>query len=339
MEKTFPSNDLLQAIFSTEPSKFEELALQIFQFQFENNIIYRSYCDSLKIAKNDIQKITDLPFLPIQLFKTHEIKTGNFNPEIIFESSGTTGQTTSKHYVKDLSLYKESFMRGFEFFYNDISSFCVIGLLPSYLERQHSSLVYMTHTLIEKSGHQNSGFYLYEYDQLYKTLLENESNNQPTLLIGVTYALLEFAEKYPQKLHHTIIMETGGMKGRRNEINRRDLHQILSKQFGTSNIHSEYGMTELLSQAYSKRSGIYQCPNWMKVLIRPEDDPLSCINPTNLNNDHKNGAINIIDLANIYSCSFIATEDRGKFYSNGDFEVLGRIEHSDTRGCGLMIAE
>jgi hypothetical protein len=268
--------------------------------------------------------------LPIHFFKTHEIKTVEFEPEFIFESSGTTQTSNSRHYIKSLSIYRKSFSYGFEKFYGDVGEWCIIGLLPSYLERNNSSLVMMVDELIKESNHPQSGFYLNEYEKLHDTLLTLEQQKQKTLLIGVTFALLDFAEKFKMQLRHTSIMETGGMKGRRKEITRTELHEILERGLGVKSVHSEYGMTELLSQAYSKAEGIFECVPWMKMLVRSEDDPFDV---------QKSGAgiMNIIDLANIYSCSFIATDDVGKIYEDGRFEISGRVDNSDIRGCSLLV--
>jgi hypothetical protein len=254
----------------------------------------------------------------------------DFMPKAVFESSGTTQTINSRHYVKDISLYHKSFMKGFEQFYGNINEWCIIGLLPSYVERSNSSLVVMVDELIKKSGHQQSGFYLYEYEKLHEVLMRLEQLQQKTLLIGVTFALLDFAEKFPMKLVHTIVMETGGMKGRRKEMTREELHLFLEKQLGLQTIHSEYGMTELLSQAYSKGNGLFEPVHWMKVLIRNEDDPFDV-------QQHGAGIINVIDLANIYSCAFIATDDVGKVFENRTFEISGRIDNSDIRGCSLLV--
>lgn len=271
--------------------------------------------------------------MPIQFFKTHQIKTTAFNALQVFESSGTTQFTPSRHFVKDAGIYTQSFSKAFAQFYGNPSEWCIIGLLPSYLERQHSSLVVMVDELVKQSAHPQSGFYLYEQQKLADTLTALEKQQQKTLLIGVTFALLDFAEQYPMPLKHTTIMETGGMKGRRTEMTRREVHDILTAAFHVPEIHSEYGMTELLSQAYSKGNGIFSCPPWMKILIRDEEDPLNVY--TSSANTTR-GAINVIDLANIYSCSFIATEDAGILHKNGNFEILGRIDNSDIRGCSLL---
>lgn len=317
-------------VFGIKKENFEALALEVFRFQAENNPVYSGFLKALKVEPARINQITQIPFLPVRFFKSHEIKTMVFAPQAIFESSGTTGSVNSHHFVKDLLLYEESFTRGFELAYGPINQYCIIGLLPSYLERGNSSLVYMVDKLVQLSEHPQSGFYLNEYEQLAAVLQELEKRKQPTLLIGVTYALLDFAEKFPQPLRHTIIMETGGMKGRRQEMIRPEVHDILKKAFTLSVIHSEYGMTELLSQAYSKGDGVFNCPPWMNVLMRDEEDPF-------LIKSAGSGTINIIDLANIWSCSFLATDDVGKLNADGSFEVLGRVDGSDLRGCSLMV--
>lgn len=328
---------LLQSVSLCKKENFTEKALEVFHFQYENNKVYRAYCDILKTVPADVNTLEKIPFLPIQFFKNKQIKTTAFEPVIIFESSGTTGSINSKHFVKDLSVYEESFIKCFRNFYGNEKQICIIGLLPSYLERKGSSLVYMVNDLIKKSAHKASGFYLYDHEKLKDVLLQNEKDLQPTLLIGVTYALLDFAEQNKLRLNNTIIMETGGMKGRREEMNRKEVHEILKKNLGVTSIHSEYGMTELLSQAYSKGEGIFECPAWMRILIRKEDDPFDITTGENCKEMFCNGAVNIIDLANIYSCSFIATDDMGKLYRNNNFEITGRLENSDMRGCGLMI--
>lgn len=281
--------------------------------------------------------IGEIPFLPIRFFKSHDVKTTSFEPDIIFESSGTTGGPNSRHLVKNLSLYTKSFIQSFRLFYGQPDQYCILGLLPSYLEKGNSSLVKMVDTLIKESGNRLSGFYLDDLAKLHSTLLHNELTGQQTLLIGVTYALLDFAERFPMKLRKTIIMETGGMKGRREELTRHQVHRKLQQQLGVPTIHSEYGMTELLSQAYSKGDGFFHCPPWMKIVVREEDDPLSVIPTEHIKENGVAGIINVIDLANRYSCSFIATDDLGRIYSNGSFEVLGRVDNSEIRGCSLMI--
>lgn len=327
-------------IFLVQQNSFEQLALAIFHFQYEANTVYKSFVDALGIKPDAINKIEKIPFLPISFFKTNKIKTGRFNAEKIFESSGTTQSVSSRHHVKDISVYTESFTKAFENIYGRITEWCILGLLPSYLERGNSSLVYMVDYLIRKSQHPMSGFYLYDFDKLKETLISLEKDNQKTLLVGVTYALLDFAEKCPVKLPHTTIMETGGMKGRRKELTRVEVHEQLQKAFGKKEIHSEYGMTELLSQAYAEKEGRFRCPKWMKVLIRDDEDPLTVQRSVYSGEDHETkpltGAINVIDLANVYSCSFIATDDVGKLYPDDSFEVLGRLDGSDLRGCSLL---
>jgi len=293
--------------------------------------------DTLGVDCQQVKRLENIPFLPIQFFKNKRIVTTDFDPEIIFESSGTTGENTSRHFVKNLSLYITSFRHCFNMFYGNPAGFCIIGLLPGYLERKNSSLITMVHHLILESANSQSGFYLYDHEKLYQILLQNELRKQPTLLIGVTFALLDFAEKYSIKLNYTTIMETGGMKGRKEEITREEVHSFLHKKLGVKNIHSEYGMTELLSQAYSKQEGLYNCPPWMKILIRENDDPFTIAEkpPTTM---PVKGLLNVIDFANLYSCCFIATDDAGKLYRNGNFEVLGRRDISDLRGCSLLTA-
>lgn len=328
-------------IFTVTDQDFEPLALEVFRFQYGSNPVYKEYINALQINVSAVRSIIQIPFLPIRFFKSHAIQSTSFTPETIFESSGTTGSINSHHFIKDLNLYEESFTRDFELVYGAVKEYCIIGLLPSYLERENSSLIYMVNNLIQQSKHPESGFYLHDHDKLLATLKMLEKIKQKTVLIGVTFALLDFAEKHSFPLEHTIIIETGGMKGRRKEMIRQEVHDILKRSFNLPSIHSEYGMTELLSQAYSKNDGIFRCPPWMKVLIRDEDDPLAIGSPEFRAGSRdlrtERGAINIIDLANIYSCSFIATDDAGKLYNDGSFEVLGRIDNSDLRGCSLMI--
>lgn len=287
------------------------------------------------ILPENVTSIEAIPFLPVSFFKTHRVTSTDFEPEIIFESSGTTGSDTSRHFVKDLSLYKRSFNKGFELFYGNPSKWCILGLLPGYLERQNSSLIAMVNDLIKESGNHNSGFYLNDHEKLFQTLAHNEIIQQPTLLIGVTYALLDFAQDHSMKLHNTIVMETGGMKGKREEITREEIHGFLKNKLGLKTAHSEYGMTELLSQAYSVGKGIFRTPPWMKVLVREYNDPLA-VSSSPKTEKPLNGLINIIDLANIYSCCFIATDDVGKIHKDNTFEVLGRRDMSDIRGCSLL---
>ncbi|SNR53466.1 LuxE/PaaK family acyltransferase [Lutibacter flavus] len=310
---------------------FERIALQIFQFQAKNNLVYKEFLNLLNIDVETIIKVSQIPFLPIQFFKSHKIVSSEKPVERVFLSSGTTGITQSKHFVTAISIYEESFTKGFEHFYGNIEDCTVLALLPSYLERDGSSLIYMANDFIKKSRKPKSGFYLNNLDELTKNLRELDKKGEKVLLIGVSFALLDLVETYSFKLKNTIIMETGGMKGRRKELIREELHKILCKGFGVSEIHSEYGMTELLSQAYSKGNGIFECPPWMKILTRDTEDALTILP------EGKSGGINIIDLANINSCSFIATQDLGKTYPNGTFEVLGRFDNSDIRGCNLLI--
>ena len=329
-------NEWYDKIFKISKKNFDILALEIFRFQYDNNPVYKNYTDALKLNPALIKSVEQIPFLPVRFFKSHEIKTTSFNPRVIFESSGTTGSINSRHLIKDLSLYEESFIKGFEFFYGPVKNYCIIGLLPSYHERKNSSLIYMVEKLIQLSQHPQSGFYLNEDEKLIAVLNELESQHQRTLFIGVTFALLDLAEIFSMNLKHIIIMETGGMKGRREEMIRPQVHAILQNAFNVSAIQSEYGMTELLSQAYSKGEGIFHCPPWMKVLVRDDEDPLEIRIPYSGSIAYVSGAINIIDLANIYSCSFIATDDVGKIYNDGSFEVLGRMDNSDLRGCSLL---
>lgn len=322
-------------VFETSDVHFEETALELFGLQFEHNPIYHDFCKSLRIKKSDVTRVEDIPFLPIGLFKGHPIKTTRFEAERIFESSGTTGSIPSRHYVKDLFLYRKSFETCFRHFYGDPAELCILALLPSYLERGHSSLVYMADELIRKSGNKDSGFYLDNHEDLFNAILKNEAEKIPTLLIGVTYALLDFSDRYSHPLHHTIIMETGGMKGRRKEMLREEVHEQLKSRFHTDAVHSEYGMTELLSQAYAKQNGIFRPAAWMQVMIRNEDNPFD-VQRCSEEQGKLEGAVNIIDLANIYSCAFIGTDDTGRLYPDGSFEITGRLDSSDLRGCSLM---
>ena len=326
-------HDIEQLIFERPEESFSIAALRVFAYQYKNNEVYNQFCNALNVEPSEIRDISQIPFLPVSLFKTRKIITTSFKPEIIFKSSGTTGTVSSKHYVKNIRIYKESFLRGFSKFYGPVHDWCIIGLLPSYLEREDSSLVYMVNELVKQSEDPESGFYLYELEKLKETLQNNEKERKRTFLIGVTYALLDFAERFPMRLKYTTLVETGGMKGRRDELTREEVHSILAKQLGVNAIHSEYGLTELLSQAWSYEKGLFQSPPWMKVLIRSEDDPFNIIGNSG---DVVRGAINIIDLANYYSCSFIATDDIGTLFPDGSFTIDGRLDNSDIRGCGLM---
>jgi len=315
-------------------TEFEKSALEIFRFQSEHNPVYKKYLELLHCNPETVDSISDIPFLPVEFFKTHDIKTQSSDSNsipIIFTSSGTSTETVSRHIVNDISIYERSFLKGFEMFYGPVTDYCILALLPSYLEREGSSLIYMMDRLIKDSSHKLSGFYLHDHEQLSTVLKEQRELKQKTLLLGVTYALLDFAENYSMDFPELIVMETGGMKGKRDEMIRADVHDILKKGFCVNRIHSEYGMTELLSQAYSNGNGIFHCPPWMKIVIRQQHDLFS------EEDDGKTGVISVIDLANIYSCSFITTQDVGRKNPDGSFEVLGRTDFSDVRGCNLMV--
>ncbi len=320
-------------VFSIQnEQQFNDIALRIFRHQAENCKVYHDFISGLNIDPADVKAIHQIPFLPIEFFKSYKVLSSSASAEVTFTSSGTTGMITSSHLVTDVSWYTESFRAAFKLFYGDIENYTVLALLPSYLEREGSSLIYMADDLIKQSCNPDSGFYLYNHAELYHQLKKQQEAQTPTLLIGVTFALLDFVESYSINFPELIVMETGGMKGRRKEMIREELHEQLCKGFGVETIHSEYGMTELLSQAYSKGNGIFNCPPWMKIVTRDTNDPLELLQ------NNKAGGINVIDLANINSCSFIATQDLGKVYSDGSFEVLGRFDNSDIRGCNLLIA-
>lgn len=322
-----------QQVFSiSNQQQFVDAALQVFRFQAQHCLVYRDFVTNLGIDVNSVKTVEDIPFLPISFFKSRDILSTDAEVQVTFTSSGTTGMINSKHLVTDVSWYEESFRRAFEIFYGDIKSYCVLGLLPSYLEREGSSLIYMAEDLVKSSQNPNSGFFLYNHNELFAQLNKQNAANKPTLLIGVTFALLDFVENYQMDFPELIVMETGGMKGRRKEMIREELHRTLCKGFGVKSIHSEYGMTELLSQAYSKGEGIFNCPPWMKIITRDTNDPMSVLA------DGHTGGINVIDLGNINSCSFIATQDLGKVYADGSFEVLGRFDNSDIRGCNLLVS-
>ncbi len=322
-----------QQVFSIKNNdEFNAVALQAFRHQAKNCTVYADFISGLGVDVNSITQIEDIPFLPIQFFKSQRILSSTDDVQVTFTSSGTTGIITSSHLVTDVSWYEESFRHAFSLFYGGITKYTVLALLPAYLERPGSSLIYMAQDLITQSNNPDSGFFLYNHDDLNAQLIRQQHEKKPTLLIGVTFALLDFLEQYQLNFPELIVMETGGMKGRRKEMIREELHTILCDGFGVNTIHSEYGMTELLSQAYSKRNGIFSCPPWMRIITRDTNDPLS------LTTQGKTGGINIIDLANINSCSFIATQDLGKVYDDGSFEVLGRFDNADIRGCNLLIA-
>ncbi len=344
-------------IFDQTPGSFEELALEAFDYQYHQNSVYHAFVDALRIDPTRVSTLEKIPFLPISFFKTASVfssppptvsqgsdreetpnvaplhyKSGAPDPSpkpLIFESSGTTGTVPSVHQVADASLYEKSFMQGFTRQFGTPSNWCILALLPSYLERNNSSLVYMTNRLIEQSTHNKSGFYLHDLQTLHATLQQLEQQQQPTLLLGVSFALLDLARAFPLPLRHTTVIETGGMKGRGPELTREELHEILKQAFGVSAIGSEYGMTELLSQGWSTGTGLFETPPWMRVLVREEHDPLSV-------HREGTGALNIIDLANIDSCCFIATEDHGRVFTNGNFEVRGRLDQAEWRGCSLL---
>jgi len=328
----FASMNKAQVFSIKNEQQFNEVALQIFRHQAKNCPVYHQFIKGLKIDAEKIEDINHIPFLPIEFFKSHSVLSSNKPVEVTFTSSGTTGIITSSHHITDVSWYTESFRSAFALFYGDIEKYTVLALLPAYLEREGSSLIYMADNLIKQSKNPDSGFFLYNHQELFQKLKEQQNAQKPTLLIGVTFALLDFVEAYQLNFPELIVMETGGMKGRRKEMIREELHNQLCNGFGVDAIHSEYGMTELLSQAYSNGNGIFNCPPWMKIITRDTNDPMSIMN------NEKAGGINVIDLANINSCSFIATQDLGKVYADNSFEVLGRFDNSDIRGCNLLIA-
>lgn len=323
--------ELLNKIFNIQNQKdFEQTALKVFRYQYENIAVYRKFCDLICVKIDEIKTSRDIPFLPIQFFKSQKIIANGISHQTVFASSGTTGQITSKHYVADLNLYEQAFYKIFNRFYGSPSDYVILALLPSYMEREGSSLIYMVEKLIEKSENEMSGFYLHDLESLAMHLNTLEQKNTKVILIGVSYALLDLIELKKFNLKNTIVMETGGMKGRRREMVKEELHEILKRGFGVRNIHSEYGMTELLSQAYSNGEGLFKCPPWMKIYTRDSEDAKTFI-------EGKTGGINVIDLANLFSCSFIATQDLGVVNKDGTFEIRGRFDASDIRGCNLMI--
>lgn len=323
----------IKEIFNIKDDRtFSAVALKVFQYQAVHTQVYKDYLATLGIDPVRISEPEQVPFLPIEFFRSHTVLAEGKKPEIVFKSSGSTEMNPSRHHVAYTSLYRESFTKGFRRFYGDPGQLCILALLPSYLERKGSSLVYMMDHLIKQSVQPESGFYLDNLLKLSSILQKRMKDQIPTLLMGVSFALMDLAEQYSFQLdEHITIMETGGMKGRREELVRSELHQQLKKAFGISHIHSEYGMTELLSQAYSAGEGLFKTPPWMKIHIRDPNDPLSLISTG------QTGGINIIDLANINSCSFIATGDLGKINENESFEVLGRYDSSDIRGCNLLV--
>lgn len=325
-------SELHKRILEVDDLSFDALTMEVFNYQSKNCKIYNRFLELLQIDTTNIKKKEDIPFLPIEFFKNFTIADTDGGFEAVFESSSTTGMGTSKHFVRDLDFYRASFINSFSQIIGDPSLYCHLALLPSYIERGHSSLIAQVDEFIKMSKYQASSFFLHHQDTLKTILKQNIEQNIPTVLWGVTYALLDFAEQYPMPLNDTIVMETGGMKGRRKEMTRHELHEVLKRAFGLPQIYGEYGMTELMSQAYSKKDGGYHCPNTMRIHIREINDPFS--GPV----FNKHGAVNIIDLTNLHSCSFIATSDLGKAKSPTEFEILGRIDHSDTRGCNLMLS-
>jgi phenylacetate-coenzyme A ligase PaaK-like adenylate-forming protein len=324
---------LQKRVFSiNNTAGFWETAFEIFNYQYNNNVVYQAFVKSLGRSPSKIQTPCDIPFLPVEFFRNHKIVTGDLPVRMIFESSGTTGVYPGKHFISDPGLYEESFLRTFRLFYGEPEEFLITALLPSYIERENSSLVYMADNLIKRSRNPQSGFYRNNIGELILTIKKAKEEKQKILLLGVSFALIDLAENLSPDLSGVIVMETGGMKGRRKELTRAELHSVLKEKFNVSSIHSEYGMTELLSQAYSERDGIFHCPPWMRIIIRDPQDPL-----TLYKEPAGTGGINVIDLANINSCSFIATSDLGKLHENGGFEVLGRFDNSDIRGCNLMV--
>lgn len=315
-----------------DQEEFERTALEIFRFQADQVPVYKSFLRHLGCSVGKVSRIREIPFMPISFFTQHRVVANGQDAPLVFMSSGTTSSTRSRHEVLRPDLYIRSFSSGFEQFYGKPENYCIIGLLPSYLEQGDSSLVYMVDHLIKAGNNPLSGFYLNQYESLSETLSELNKRHHPVILIGVSYALVDMAERFPSDFPGLIVIETGGMKGRRRELIREELHQRLCRGFGVQQIHSEYGMTELLSQAYSSHNGLFRTPPWMKVMIREMDDPFSWAP------DGRTGGINVIDLANVFSCCFIATQDLGRMHSDGSFEVLGRFDNSDARGCNLMIA-
>ncbi len=324
--------NIISEIFSIKKEEeFNGIALQVFHFQYKNNDAYRSYIKELDIDVSKIKHYAEIPFLPIDFFKTHKIISSEKEIKTTFLSSGTAGMSRSKHHIIDLSIYEESFLKTFEKFYGKPENYVFLALLPSYSEQGSSSLVYMVEKLMKVSENKENGFYLYNHEDLYEKLKKLENKKQKSILFGVSFALIDFFEKFKINLKYTTITETGGMKGRKKEIVREELHGIIKNATGLKQIHSEYGMTELLSQAYAKKQNYYLAPPWMKILIRDPNDPFDFLP------DGQSSGINIIDLANIYSCSFIETKDLGKIHKDNSFEILGRFDNSDARGCNLMV--
>lgn len=322
---------LLQKIKNLSTHNFDELALAVFNYQYKFNPLYQAFVQLIKVDPREVTQISEIPFLPIQFFKQQNLQTGDWEPAQIFSSSGTTGVTTAQHYLRSESLYKSTAKSCFESFYGPLEQYCYLALLPSYLERKNSSLVYMAQYFIEQSSYSESGFYLQDLEKLIDQIQYCRAQNIPVVLLGVSFALLDLAERYQINAHDLIVMETGGMKGRRKEITRQELHKEISKALGVPKIHSEYGMTELFSQAYSKGDGIFYSGPSLKIIPRELNDPKA------IANFGRTGALNFIDLANLDTISFIASDDLGKVFQDGSFMVLGRMDHSDLRGCNLLI--
>jgi hypothetical protein len=321
---------LKDIVFLPPPASFDDVAWQVFAYQYEHTAVYRQFCDSLRRTPDTVHTLADIPFLPVQFFKSHDVIASGHIAQKVFESSTTSGAIPSRHLVADIGLYEHSYLKAFELFYGKPDRYCFLALLPSYLDRGTSSLLYMADDLIRRSGHELSGFINKDFEDLNARILSAKKAGQKIFLLGVTYSLLDFAELYRPDLSGSIVMETGGMKGRRRELTREEIHSTLMDAFHITSIHSEYGMTELLSQAYSDGNGIFRCPPWMRVIARDPYDPMSYVG-----ND-KTGALNIIDLANLYSCSFLSVSDLGRVHADGSFEVLGRMDHAEIRGCNLM---
>lgn len=322
---------LSEELFAIDgPEAFARAALETFRNQYRRIPVYRDFCDLLGRPPGQVSRLEQIPFLPIEFFKSHKVLDPALEPEAVFTSSGTTGMALSRHYIADLSLYRQSFKTAFELFYGPASRYCILALLPSYQERPGSSLIYMVDHLIRESGDPRSGFLGGPPERVAEQVRACDTGDRPVILIGVSFALLDLVQVAPMRLANTLVMETGGMKGRRVELVREALHQELREGFGLAEIHSEYGMTELLSQAYSRGCGLFHTPPWMRVMLRDTEDPLSYLG------HQRTGGINIIDLANRDSCAFLATQDLGKSHADGTFEVLGRFDHSDVRGCNLM---
>jgi phenylacetate-coenzyme A ligase PaaK-like adenylate-forming protein len=325
-------NTLIDRIFSIQTkAEFDLVCMEVFQYQVANNPVYSQWLKALTCDSNAILHVEDIPFMPIEFFKTHRVISGNEAIQETFTSSGTTGLSTSSHYICDTEIYKRSYLEGFMLEYGNPRDWVIIGLLPAYLDRPGSSLVYMTQGLIEASGKPESGFYLYNIEELKEKLAQLADSRQKVWLIGVSFALLDLAEISPSAWPELVVVETGGMKGRRKELIRKELHLQIKRSWPIENLHSEYGMTELLSQAWMKKDERFVCPPWMKIFIRDASDPFQLLS------ENKNGGIQIIDLANIDTCSFITTSDLGKKFDDQSFEVIGRFDNSDIRGCNLLV--